>query len=211
MTISEIAGKDRGRSLIYLNDEPAFVLKDSEVRKLKLKEGEEIPPETYGKILEILNKRAKSRTLHILDRAEKTENELRKRLSEDLYPPEVIEEAVEAAKSGNFLNDERYAAQYIYAKSGKKSKKQIRIFLSQKGIDENVIDAAFSAFEEERAEEGEDPECVLILKLIKKRWPHEEKPDPETEQKLYKYLMGKGFEYGKIRKVMRGVTENRLH
>ncbi len=202
MTISEIAEKDRGRSIIYLNDEPAFVLKNSEVRELCLEEGEELTSEDERKILEILTKRAKSRTLHILDKADKTEKELREKLAGDLYPAEAIDAAVEAAKSGNFLNDERYASQYIYAKSGRKSRKQIKIFLENKGIEEHLIEKAFSAFDEETSEEGEDPEDALIKKLIRKRLPEGGEPDPETKQKLIKYLMGRGFEYGKVKRIL---------
>ncbi len=201
MTITEIADKGRGRYIIYLNDAPAFVLKGSEIRQYKLREGEVLDEDLYLRILEeVLIKRAKSRALYILDGQDKTEKELRERLKKDLYPDEVVDAAVEAAKKGKYLDDTRYASQYIYEKSGKKSRKQIRLFLEGKGIERSVIDAAFENADAENGEKGEDPEADLIGRLIDRRCPDVSGLDPIEEQKLIRFLMGKGFQYEKIRR-----------
>ena len=203
MTITAIEDKGRGKRLISLNDSPAFILKISEVSHYGLREGAELTDEVYERLLEeVLIKRAKSRTLHILDSRDKTEKELRDRLEKDLYPQEAIDAAVEAAKSGRFLDDERYASQYIYEKSGKKSERQIRIFLEGKGIGRDIIDRAVDEVRSGFEETKEDPERDLILKLINKRCQEPSALDNVEKQKLIRFLLSKGFEYDKIRKYM---------
>ncbi len=208
MTVTSIEDKGRGRYIIYLNDAPAFILKASEIRDHGLSEGEELLPEVYDRILgEVLVKRAKSRTLHILDGQDKTEQELRDRLKKDLYPEEAIDAAVEAAKKGNYLNDERYASEYIYEKSGKKSRRQIAAFLRGKGIAQDIIDRALSEADEVMEETGNDPESELIERLIRKRCADPSCLDPVEEQKLIRFLISKGFEYHKISRVLSSVKE----
>ena len=189
MIITSISEWRKGKYLISLNDEPAFVLYRSEIRRFNLKEGEELDQAIYERIVnEVLLKRAKSRTLHILDRYDKTEKELRDKLKEGMYPAEVIDAAVDAAKRGKYLDDLRYAVQYIYEKSYRVSKECI-----EKALMKNT---------EDNEENGSDPESALILRLIKKRCPEPDEIDQESEQKLYRYLTGKGFEFGRIKRIV---------
>ncbi len=203
MIITSISEWRKGKYLISLNDEPAFVLYRSEVRRFYLKEGEELDQDIYERIVnEVLIKRAKSRTLHILDRYDKTEKELRDKLKEGMYPEEVIDTAVDAAKCGKYLDDMRYAVQYIYEKSSRKSRRMIEADLINKGVSKECIDEAFLRNTEDNEENGSDPETGLILKLIKKRCPEPGEIDQESEKKLFRYLTGKGFEFGKIKKIL---------
>ncbi len=81
MIVTAISEWRKGKYLISLNDEPSFVLYKSEIGRFNLKEGEELDQDNYDRIInEVLLKRAKSRTLHILDRNDKTEKELRDKL-----------------------------------------------------------------------------------------------------------------------------------
>ena len=203
MTVTGITEWKKDRMLISLNDEPAFVLYKREVKEYSIREGEDLTAEKYEEILEkVLIKRAKSRTLHILDRFDKTEHELRNKLKEDMYPEEAIDAAVEAAKKGRYLDDLRYASQYIYEKSKSKSLKKIEAELIGKGIDRSVLSESMKRFSEDEEESGESREDALILKIIEKRIPKGTEPDPEAEAKLIRYLLGKGFEYGKVKKIL---------
>ena len=201
MIITEISPWKKGRQLIVIDHENAFALYDSEVRKYNLKEGEEIDSVKYADILEnVLIKRAKSRTLHLLDRFDKTETELRDKLKEDMYPEEAIDAAVEAAKKGRFLDDRRFTAQYIHDKSARHSIKRIEMDLRRKGIDREVLSEALREFEEDQIENGEDRQQELIDKLIKKKLGSLRELTPETEAGIYRYLTGRGFEYGAVKK-----------
>ncbi|MCR4590334.1 MAG: recombination regulator RecX [Lachnospiraceae bacterium] len=209
MVITSISEWRKGKSLISLNDEPGFLLYAKEIRAYDLHEGEELSPEKYQAILnDILIKRAKSRTLHILDRRDKTEKELRDRLRDDMYPEEAVDAAVEAAKKGRFLDDGRYAAQYIYEKSRTKSRRMIETELAGKGIAKELIDEAYAEFTELTCDGDEpDREEELILKLIKKRCPDPGSLDKTARDKLYRYLTGKGFEFPKVKRILEQYLE----
>lgn len=203
MVITEISEWHKGTYLIYLNDEPSFALYGKEIGEYGLKEGEELSDEAYRRILdEVLIKRTKSRTLHILDKNDKTEKELRDKLKENMYPAEAIDAAVEAAKKGNYLNDRRYAAEYINSKLKRHSLKRIEADLKHKGIDCDIIDESFSDLKEQEDENDTDREADLIYSLIKKRVKDTADLSPEEEAKLFRYLTGKGFEYAKVKIIL---------
>jgi len=202
MTITEIREWKKGKYLICLNDEPAFALYAKEIAEYALNEGEELDDGKYADILDnVLIKRAKSRTLHLLDRNDKTEKELRDKLKEGMYPDEAIDAAVEAAKKGRFLDDRRYAAQYVYEKSRSKSRKLIEAELLRKGVAPEIVGDAFKELSENEEDDGSDREELLILKLMKKRCPDPTVIDNISKDKLYRYLCGKGFEFRKVKKV----------
>ncbi len=202
MTITGIEPYRKGKFLIYLNDEAAFVLYSSEIKQYGLKVDTELTDEIYRSILdEIVIKRAKRRTLHILDRQDKTEKQLRMKLRENFYPEEAIDAAVAAAKKGNYLNDERYARQYISDKSRSKSRRLIEAELLGKGIHKEIISEAM-----EELGESIDSDHDLIEKIIYKKCPDPENMDFSMTQKLLRYLTGKGFDIYDIRSVMERLT-----
>ena len=203
MTITKLEPYRKGKLLIYLNDEPAFVLYSAEVKRYKLVVDEILENDTYREILdEVLIKRAKSRTLHLLDRQDRTEKQLRDKLKENFYPPEAIDAAVEAAKRGNYLNDDRYACQYVRDKSRSRSKRMIEMELMSKGISKDLISRAFAEFEED--DDGSEQE--LIEKLIRKKCRSLPDIDIAEKQKIYRYLAGKGFGGNDIRKAFERLT-----
>ena len=202
MTITKIEQYRKGKYLVYLNDEASFVLYSAEIKKYGLKENIEMTDDMYRSILdETLIKRAKSRTLHILDRQDKTEKQLRLKLRENMYPEEAINAAVEAAKAGNYLNDGRYARQYILEKSRVRSKRQIEAELLGKGIHKEIIAESM-----DELGESISSDLDLIEKIIFKKCPEPASMDFSMTQKLLRYLTGKGFDIYDIRKVLERLT-----
>ena len=191
MIITEIAAYKGGKFSISLNGEPAFLLYSSEIESLRLKEGMDLSPDKRMSLLELLSKRAKKRTLHLLDRKDLTEAELRKKLAQDLYPDEAVDAAVSAAKTGRFLDDRRYAAQYVRDKSLRKSRRIIEIELKQKGIAEELIEEAME-------EASEDNEREVLRKLLLKKCPDPASIDLKEKQKILRYFSGKGFQSSDI-------------
>ena len=95
MIITKIEPLTLKKCRIELDGETSFALYKGEVSRFHLKEGEELTEEQQEKIKnEILRKRAKLRAMHLLNLSDKTEGELRNRLKKDLYPEDVIEEAI---------------------------------------------------------------------------------------------------------------------
>ena len=114
MTITSILEYDKRKVLIQLDGHLIFPLYKSEVDKLHLLEGEDISAEVYSQIMEkILPKRVKLRVMHLLQKRSYTREGLRRKLAEGKYPEDIIVEALDYVESYGYIDDERYAAEYI--------------------------------------------------------------------------------------------------
>lgn len=183
--------------MIRTDEAVSFVLYKGEVRKLALKEGEELPAEVYEEIRsEILIKRARKRAMFLLEKMDRTESQLRDKLRQGFYAEDIIEDAISYVKGYHYIDDTRYARNYVRYQKERKSKRQIKADLLQKGVDRDVID---SAMESEYEAESEQE---LILKWIEKRHYSMENSDRKEKQKMYQFLMRKGFRSEDILRVL---------
>lgn len=182
---------------VMIDGEPAFVLYKGELSRFKIAEGEEISEETLETIRkEVLVKRARLRAMHLLSDMDRTEHALREKLKEGMYPDDVTEDAIEYVRSFGYLNDARYAENFVLSRSGSKSRKEIRALLLGKGLSKEQIELAMESCTDEQSEE----EAVIRL-LKKKRFDPGEK-DKAKLAKIYGYLGRKGFGYDTIRRAL---------
>jgi regulatory protein len=140
--------------------------------------------------------------MNLLKSMDRTEADIRGRLSESGYPPEAVDEAIEYLRSYKYIDDMRYASEYIRFKSSSMSRKQIEVKLAGKGIDRETVEAAFGRYEAESGEDTCETEKKLIEKLIRKKYPDGVSDiSYEDRQKLFAYLYGKGFSIASIEEV----------
>jgi len=148
------------------------------------------------------HKRAIKRGMNLLMTRDRTEADVRRKLEADEYPEDAIDAAIEYLISYKYIDDNRYACEYIRFKSASMSRKQIAKKLTDKGVDKNVIEEAFDTYEAEWGEEAVEAERTLIRKLICKRCPDGVSGlDYAAKQKLFAYLYGKGFSISDIESV----------
>ena len=196
MTVSQIIRQKGGRFKIVLDNGLSFPLYRQEMESYGLVEEAEIPEEVWQEICnEILTKRAKKRSLYLLQRQDRTSQELRSRLLRDGYPEDIAEEAVEAMEGYGYVNDRRYAEVYIRYHQDKLSRIMLRRKLEEKGLERDLIEEALE-------EEYEVDEEQLALALLKKRSYDPEKADAKERQKTYAFLARKGFSSDVIRRVI---------
>lgn len=193
MIITAIEPGENKKYKIYLNDELAFELYKSEIKACNLVKGMELEEELHNRILhEIVGKRAKKRAMHILEKRDKTEQQLRDKLLENRYPIQVVEAAIDYVKSYGYIDDISYARRYIEYRSRSKSRKQLRMELYAKGISSEIISGIF--------EDMEDGEGEAIKKLILKKSAKPQLLEETERRKLKMSLMRKGFAYSEIEK-----------
>ncbi len=213
MTVTAIEPypKGKGRVSIYLNDRFAFVLYKGELSTYGLEVGVELDDELYERILnETLIVRAKKRGMNLLMKMDRTESDVRRKLDEGGYPTEAVDAAIQYLRSFHYIDDERYAAEYIRFKLGSMSRRQITMKLSEKGIAADIIEAAFGQYEDEGGEGTSETERRLIAKLISKRHPLGVSDLEYNErQKLFAYLYGKGFSTSMIEEVFESLRTGR--
>ena len=194
---NENTGFDKQKYRIFLDGESAFAVYKGELSRYHLEEGAVLPPEVYEELVNrVLKKRATLRAMHILERTDKTEAQLRRKLEESEYPKEAVESAIAYVTSYGYLDDRRYAEHYIEWKKQGKGKARLKMELVQKGISREIIEEVL-----ESTDFGETREMIrqIILKKRKTDIPMNEK----EKQRLYGFLMRKGFSSSDILAVMR--------
>lgn len=197
MEITKIQALTKQKYRIFLDGESAFTVYKGELSRYHLEEGAVLPPEVYEELVnKVLKKRATLRAMHILERTDKTEAQLRKKLEESEYPKEAVESAIAYVTSYGYLDDRRYAEHYIEWKKQGKGKARLKMELVQKGISREIIEEVL-----ESTDFGETRERIrqIILKKRKTNIPMNEK----EKQRLYGFLMRKGFSSSDILAVMR--------
>ena len=200
-TITKIEDLDKKRSKVYLDEEFAFVLYKGELSQYHIFLGNTIEEKVYQKILnEILSKRAKKRCLNLLQKKTYTEYQLRKKLKEGFYPDELIEEAVEYVKSYHYIDDYRYACEFIFYHKDTESRKKIEEKLRKKGISQEVLQRA----QDDSYDDGEEEnvELNLAIKLLEKKHYNQEIMETKQKQKLFAFLSRKGISISTIKKAM---------
>lgn len=202
MQVTRIEELTKSRSKVYIDGEFAFVLYKGELRLYHVKEGGTLEEDTYRTIMgEVLPKRAKLRAMNLLKNREYTTAQLRGKLEQGLYPPEVIELALDYVASFHYTDDMRYALQYITCHENDRSRRRIEQDLQGKGISRETIQAAWDTWE---SDGGVQDEERMIRRLLDKRGFSPETADYAEFQKQAAFLMRKGFSGESIRRVLRG-------
>lgn len=132
------------------------------------------------------SRRAKHRALHILERSDRTEQELRSRLEKN-YVEEAVEEAIAYVKEYHYIDDKRYAVNYLSSRGRVKSRRQVeQELLYKKGISREVL-------EEARLEAEPQDEREQIRRWMEKKRIQPETADRDELRKFYLFLMRRGF------------------
>ena len=128
---------------------------------------------------------------------DRTEAQLREKLLQAEFSPELVEEAVAYVKSFGYIDDERYVRNYIEYRSSQKSRRQLEQELQfRKGVSPELIQKVY----EELEPADEKP---LIRRFLEKKGDRPEITDEKTRRKLIAALLRKGFRMGDVLAVLR--------
>ena len=201
MIVTDIVEVTKAKSRVFLDGEFAFVLYKGELRLYRIKMDCELSEDNYSEIMNvILPKRAKKRSLLLLQKKDYTEEELRRKLRKGEYPEKVIDEAVAYVKSYHYIDDYRYSISYINCYSSKWSRQQILSKLLAKGIDKKCIQQAL----EDVMESGDlTSEEELICAILEKKHYNPLNSDKKAKMKIYNHLLYKGFSSSVINHVLK--------
>lgn len=201
MKVTQVVELSKTRSKVYIEQEFAFVLYKGELRLYHIYEGGELKEEDYRRIMEeVLPKRAKLRAMNLLKSREYTTAQLRAKLAQGFYPDSVIQHALDYVDSFHYTDDFRYAVDFITYNENSKSRKKIEQDLISKGIGKDVIANAWAEWE---AQGGVQDEQAMIAELLAKKHYNPETTDYKEKQKLFAFLIRKGFSGEQIRKGLR--------
>lgn len=141
---------------------------------------------------------ARRKALRLLEHMDRTEKGLRDRLIQGGFSEEAAEDAVAYVKDYGYINDYRYALNYILYRIHSKSRQKIFQELQQKGISRDVASEAW----EEASDLEEPDETSLLRAAIEKKCSPGDTLDDKAVRRLYGYLQRRGFRMGDISAVL---------
>ena len=195
--IGQVLPQGKGKYHITFDDGMSCVLYRSEMRSLGICENGTLSEEQYEKLLtEILGKRCKKRALHLLEQMDRTEKQLREKLLSNEYPECCVDAAIRYVKQFHYLDDYRFACNYIRCSGGKLSERMLRQKLAAKGVRRDDIQSAIDA-------EYTSEEYQLILDLLHKKQFDADEADEKEWRRMYQFLMRRGFGSSDVLKAMR--------
>jgi regulatory protein len=172
-----------------------------EIDEIVLKDNKEV---AFNRVLNILSKSMK--TQKEVETKLRAKKDSRGRDRKVIFNETEIAYAIEKAKKYGYLNDEYYVKCFIEERAipNRWGKQKVVSVLYQKGIDKELIDESIEKYFS--LDIQEDSAYKIALKkynsLDKKKY------DLRTcKQKIYAFLMGKGFSYDIIKEVVNKIIE----
>ena len=135
------------------------------------------------------------KAVNLLAFKDRTTQEITKRLKENGYSSDEIEETVEKLSYYGYLNDENYTISYIKDNTSKKGKKLIANELSHKGIQKDIISDILS--------NSEIDEVSTIRDIMERRYKDADLNDEKVYRRLVGFFLRRGFSYENVLKVIK--------
>ncbi len=139
---------------------------------------------------------AKKKAMRLLEYADRTEKQLRDKLKEGEFPPSAIDAAIEYVKAFHYLDDRRYAENYVRGHAGRKSRYELKQELRLRGVSDAYAEEALLLAEGS----GELDEAASVSALFLKKYAHKDLGDPKLYEKAFRYFATKGYAYDVIKR-----------
>jgi len=148
-------------------------------------------------------RKAAEKAMNLLLQQDRTKKELQDRLYRAGFSESASAYAMEYVTGFGYIDDRRYAENYIAFHKGNRSRKELQFKLRNKGVEPDVLAAAFEEYEAE-------DERKALLHLLEKRLKGKLLSGMEygEKNKVIAYLARKGFAIPVICSVMKE-QENR--
>lgn len=143
-------------------------------------------------------KKARRKAMLLLEHMDRTEKGLSDRLRQAGFSKEATADAISYVKSYGYIDDARYAENYISYRMDSKSRQKLLQELTAKGVDRETAAEAW-----ERAAELHQPdERAVLRKSVEKKYAEGTELDEKEMRRLYGYLARRGFSFDDIRSVL---------
>ncbi len=204
MKIITIQPSDKTGTQYRLTNEAGktFELSTEVLFKRNLKPESEIDEgELLALMAEDARIKAKNQALRLLDFRMRTVAEVREKLAGQGFAKAVIADTITSLEDYGFLNDAEYARLYIKDKLASAGKHKLSYDLLNKGIDPATVKAALEGTDE-------DEELTACYNLAYKKYvtlKTREMDEGKLKEKVYRYLIGKGYSYDLIKQAYAAV------
>lgn len=160
-------------------------------------ENPDFPDEEY--------KRAVEKAMSLLLVQDRTEKALYERMSRAGFTQEQVAYAVAYVKGYGYVDDFRYAENYLAYRKGTKSKKELSYKLLQKGVPQQILREVLESYEH-----GEEQRALQNQLSKKLNGAKLSEMDFKEKEKIRAHLIRKGYGSSDVRQIM-SETEQREH
>ncbi|GAA0826009.1 recombination regulator RecX [Clostridium tertium] len=203
ITKIEVQKRNKERVNIYIDNEYSFSLSNELVYKEGLKTNENIDLEKIKSIAKEDDYiKCKNAALKIVEKSYKSEKELKNKLLLKGYDNLTIDKTLNFLKEYNFLSDTNYVKMYVKDRSRLQGKKKIKYDLIKKGINDNLIEEEISNIDEDEEREVAYNMALKKYNVLSKR----ESDKYKLSQKIYRFLLSKGYDYDIVSYAVKRVT-----
>lgn len=199
ITKIEYQKNNKDRVNIYLDDKFEFGIDLNIMVKYSLSKNMVLDDEFISEILIEEDKtKAYNYAISVLSRSPKSEKELRLKITQKGYDVDLANIIIDKLKANKYIDDEDYSDRFIHDKINisKYGRRKIKDALYHKGIDRQIIDEKLSLI-------SMDDEIKRAYNLGEKKLKSMSNiEDTKKYVKLSNFLIGKGFDYETVRKVV---------
>lgn len=194
--------KNRHRVSVFVDNEYAFSLDETDAVLLKIKPGRELTEADINRcIMECNFTKARDKAFDILSRKPLSKKELADKLGEKGYDEAIIFEVTEELVSLGYIDDAEYAALFLeHCRSKMWGMKKIRYEMKQKGLDEEIISEALSVLDDDECEDE-------MVELICSKYGGQDLSDMKTKARVTRYFASRGFDFSAIDRGIRKAIE----
>ena len=196
MRIVRLEEASAGRYFIHLEDGTSFPVGRKESRNLELSEGKELSEEQLEWIYEeLVFPRGRNYLICLLAARDYTEKDITDKLRKAHYPDHIIEDILAYGREKHYLDDFRYAEDYIALRKSSKSIRQLKYQLSMKGIPDSIL----SQIEEQN-------DAKELAPMVERYWEKKKGTLYEKNAKTYQYFVRKGYDSSLIKELIRQIS-----
>jgi regulatory protein len=135
----------------------------------------------------------------LLARRELSETQVRQRLARRKHDPDEIDGAIARLREERAIDDARVAEAIARTQTSirRRGKLRVRMEIQRAGIDRDVAKRAV-----DQAFDGMDEDALIEAALRKRLRGRENIADDREFQRLYRFLIGQGFEVDQVLKIL---------
>ncbi|NLC33512.1 MAG: regulatory protein RecX [Clostridiales bacterium] len=185
--------KQRGYYVITLESGEDVRLPAAVLREYPLKIGREFDENEYlEKSSKAAYQKAMQRAVWLLSRRDYSEQQIRQKLYDAAYREDTCQKVCDFLKEGHYLDDARYAENFIRRKKGKSGSRKLAMDLRYIGIEKETALTALEDFTQEE-------EIEAASKLAQKYLSGKSLEPQEAFRKCAAYLARRGYSWDTVK------------
>jgi|AntRauTorcE11897_2_1112592.scaffolds.fasta_scaffold00019_104 regulatory protein len=189
ITQLKVQARNKQRVNVYLDNNFFCGLQAETVLKHNLKTGDEIEKQKLELVqFESEKQVAFSKVLNLISKREKTSHQVNTYLKDKGYTQKTIDYVVNKLKEYGYINDEKFAQNFMNAQANTKGIRKIKQQLMLKGIDDKIIKQILANM----------PEQSSQIENLTNKYMNNKENNQKNRSKLYAYLLRRGFTYDQI-------------